>query len=143
MNAKEKQTAAEAAAWETFETALLGVPRDRMEDPLLENGWSVKDVLWHIARWWEDCADTLELLHTGTFTEWDGDTDAENARVLAEGRSLSLEDVELRSAHVRERMLLAWDALTIDDPRSAENFDSETTEHYDEHLAQIRSLSQA
>lgn len=139
MDAKEKQTAAEAAAWETFEAAMLAIPRDRLEDPLLADGWSVKDVLWHITRWWEDCAVTLESLH-GTYVEWAGDTDAENARVLAAGRSMSLEDIELRSAHVRERMLLAWDAAPADDPRASEAFDSETTEHYDEHLEHIRSL---
>ena len=84
----------------------------------------------------------LELLHTGTFSEWDGDTDAENVRVLAEGRTMTLEDVELRSAKIRERMLLAWDALATDDPRASENFDAETTEHYEEHLEQIRALSE-
>ncbi|MEP7059450.1 MAG: maleylpyruvate isomerase N-terminal domain-containing protein [Actinomycetota bacterium] len=142
MDGKEKRTAAEATAWEQFEAALLAVPRDRMEEPLLTDGWSVKDVLFHIARWWEDCADMLELMRSaGTYSGWDGDTDAENARVLVQGRSLSLEDVELRSARIRERMLLAWDALTAEDPRATEDFDGETTEHYQEHLGQIESLA--
>ena len=142
MDAKEKQTATEASAWEAFEAAVLAVPRDRLEEASLPGAWSVKDVLWHVAHWWEDCADTLELLHTGTFSEWDGDTDAENVRVLAEGRTMTLEDVELRSAKIRERMLRAWDALTTDDPRAAENFAAETTEHYEEHLEQIRALAE-
>lgn len=139
MNAKEKVAAAEAAAWEAFEAAVAAVPRDRLEEPVLASGWSVKDVLWHITRWWEDSADLLELLRTGTFSEWDGDTDAENERVLAEGQAMTLEDIEIRSAHVRERMLLAWDAAP-DDPRATENFLGETIEHYEEHLEQIRSI---
>ena len=140
MDQKEKQTAAEATAWETFEAAVLAVPRDQLEQPLLADGWSVKDVLAHITRWWEDCATTLESFH-GTYVEWDGDTDAENDKVRAESQAMSLEDVELRSAHVRERMLLAWDGAPADDPRAVEAFDSETTEHYDEHLEQVRSIA--
>lgn len=141
MDQKQKMTSTEATAWEAFEAAVIAVPRDRLEEPALPGGWSVKDVLWHISHWWEDCAGTLELLHAGTFTEWDGDTDAENDRVLAQGRAMSLEDVELRSAHIRERMLLAWDASPADDPRAGETFHSETTEHYEEHLAQISSIA--
>lgn len=140
MDQKEKQTATEAAAWEALEAAVRAVPRDRLEEPLLSGGWSVKDVLWHITRWWEDSADTLELLHAGTFTGWDGDTDAENDRVLVQGRGMTLEEIELRSAQVRERMLLAWEAAPSDDPRASETFHSETTEHYDEHLVQIQSI---
>jgi hypothetical protein len=140
MDEKEKQTLTEASAWETFEAAMLAIPRDQLEEPLLADGWSVKDVLMHITRWWEDCAATLESIHT-TYVEWDGDTDAENEKVREQGKTLSLEDVELRSAHVRERMLLAWDAAPADDPRAKEAFDSETTEHYDEHLDQVRSLA--
>jgi Mycothiol maleylpyruvate isomerase N-terminal domain len=141
MDDKERQTAAEAAAWEGFEAAVAAVSRDRLEEPVLTDGWSVKDVLWHIAWWWEDCADTLESLHVGIHTEWDGDTDDQNARILAQGRALSLEDVELRSAHIRERMLLAWDKAPADDPRAPTAFRAETVEHYDEHLEQIRSIS--
>ena len=141
MDQKQKLSAAEAAAWEEFEAAVLAIPRDRLEEPVIPGEWSVKDVLWHVAHWWDDCADTLELLRAGTFTDWDGDTDAENDRVLAEGRTMSMEDVELRLAHIRERMLLAWDAAPDEDPRTGETFFAETTEHYEEHLAQIRSIS--
>jgi len=140
MEAKEKQTAAEAAAWETFEAAVLAVPRDQLEQPLLADGWSVKDVLAHITRWWEDCATTLESFH-GTYVEWDGDTDAENEKVRAESQATSMEDIEVRSAHVRERMLRAWDGAPVEDPRAGEAFYTETTEHYEEHLAQVRSIS--
>jgi hypothetical protein len=141
MDQKEKLTANEAAEWETFEAAVLAVPRDRLEEPLLPGGWAVKDVLWHLAHWWENSADTLELLHAGTFTEWDGDTDAENERAVAESRTISLEDVELRSARIRERLLLAWDAAPADDPRAVEDFQAATTEHYEEHLSEIRSIA--
>ncbi len=140
MDAKEQQTTAEASAWETFEAAVLAVPRDQLEQPLLTDDWSVKDVLAHITRWWEDCSTTLESFH-GTYVEWDGDTDAENDKIRAESQAMSMEDIEVRSAHVRERMLRAWDGAPADDPRAVEAFVSETTEHYEEHLAQIRSIS--
>jgi hypothetical protein len=141
MDQKEKLSANEAAEWETFEAAVLAVPRDRLEEPLLPGGWAVKDVLWHIAHWWETAADTLELLHAGTFTEWDGDTDAENERAVAESRTMPLEDIELRSARIRERLLLAWDGVPADDPRAVEEFQSATTGHYEEHLSEIRGIA--
>jgi hypothetical protein len=138
-DAKKDLTTREAAAWGTFEAAVNTLARDRFGEPILPDEWSVKDVLWHIAYWWEDCADMLEPLGSGgEWTERDGDTDQTNARVLAQGRAMTLEEVELGVARIRERMLRAWDAAP-DDPRVAEEFGAETIEHYREHLDAIRA----
>ena len=61
----DELTAREAGAWASFEVAVSAVPRDRRSEPSLPDGWSVKDVLWHVAFWWDECAATLERIHLG------------------------------------------------------------------------------
>ena len=133
MATREELTARETAGWEAFRAAVDAIPAERRESPILTEGWSVKDVLWHVAFWWEDLAPTYTALRAGITRPDDEDTDTTNARVLDEGRELSLADVEDGVARSRAGMLAAW-ADAPDDPTAGEAFVSETIEHYDEHL---------
>ena len=54
MPTKDELTAKEAEAWAGFEELLAAVPEERLETPAFDGGWSVKDVLWHVAYWWDD-----------------------------------------------------------------------------------------
>lgn len=133
-------TAREATAWEGFRAAVDAIPTERRESPILTEGWSVKDVLWHVAYWWEDLAPTYAALRAGVERSDDEDTDTANARVLDEGRGMSLADVEAGAVRSREGMLAAW-ADAPDDPTADEAFVSETIEHYEEHLPWLRSVA--
>jgi hypothetical protein len=133
MATHEELTAREAAAWEEFRAAVDAIPTERREAPILREGWSVKDVLWHVAFWWEDLAPTYAALRSGVERVDDEDTDTTNARVLDEGREMTLADVEAGVARSREGMLAAW-AEAPDHPTADEAFVSETIEHYEEHL---------
>ena len=107
--------AEEAEAYSAFGAAVEAVPRDR-----------------HVE---------FEARAAGTFEEVDYPaevTDATNARVLAEGRTMSLEDVEAQAAVIRARMLEAFAGVTAD-ADAVETFRSETTEHYEEHLPALRA----
>jgi len=139
----EELTAREAAAWAAFEATIAVVPRDRREEPALADGWSVKDALWHVAYWWADGIDTYGAMMAGTHEDEDAtdeETDATNARVLAEGRAMTLEDVETGAARVREEMLDAWSQVA-DREDAAATFLSETVEHYEEHLPSLREFA--
>jgi hypothetical protein len=143
MTDREALTAAEAEAYAAFEAAMAIVPRDRREEPVLSDEWSVKDVLWHVAHWWNDGAESYEAMRAGTFRDWpssDEETDTTNARALAEGRAMSLEEVEAGAARIRERMLAAW-RLVPEREDATENFVSETVEHYEEHLPALRAYA--
>ncbi len=130
----ETMTAREAQAWATFEEAVNRVPRERRSDPSLPDGWSVKDLLWHVALWWNEAANSLE----GAAGDTDGDTDTINAAALEASRAMSLEEVESRMAPIRERMLRAWaQAADSDDPDAAETFEGETFLHYEDHLGAL------
>jgi uncharacterized damage-inducible protein DinB len=134
---RNELTAREAEAWASFVSLLESLPADRRETPELDDGWSVKDVLWHVAYWWDDLA---ERLTSGNYEE-DGETDARNARELERSRAMSWLDVSAGLAERRERMLAAWvaEAEPAGDPQ--EWFESETIEHYDEHGPQLRALA--
>ncbi|MEO8476785.1 MAG: maleylpyruvate isomerase N-terminal domain-containing protein [Actinomycetota bacterium] len=132
MTARVELTDREAAAWVEFRAAVDAIPEDRRESPVLTDGWSVKDVLWHVAFWWDNLTPTYEAIRAGV-TLPEGDTDATNARVLDEGRERSLGEVETGLERSRTTMLGAWTGAP-DDPHADEVFVWETIEHYEEHL---------
>jgi uncharacterized damage-inducible protein DinB len=129
-------TAREAEGWAVFEAAVEAVPRECRTDPSLPDGWSVKDLLWHVAHWWDEAADSFEGVDQGE----ESDTDATNAAVLEASRTMSLEEVEAGLARSRDRMLRAWArAATSDDPEASETFEGETFLHYEDHLEALRA----
>jgi hypothetical protein len=131
----------EAAAWASFEAAVASVPRERRSEPLLPDDWSVKDALWHVALWWEICAETFEQMAVGAYVEDElGDSDEINARALTASRAMSLEEVETDMVRIRERMLSAWELVPAD-PAAVETFEGETIDHYDDHRLALESLA--
>ena len=133
-------TAREAEGWAVFETAVDAVPRERRSEPSLPEGWSVKDLLWHVAHWWDEAADALEGADGGG----ESDTDATNAAVLEASRAMSLDEVEAGTARIRDRMLRAWaQAVGSDDPEAPETFEGETFLHYEDHIGSLRALGDA
>jgi len=140
MTTREELTAREAAAWTEFRAAVDAIPTERRESPILTDGWSVKDVLWHVAFWWEDIAPEFAAIRSGVPKPESEDTDTTNARVLDEGRERSLADVDAGIVRSRAGMLAAW-ADAPDDPHADEVFVWETIEHYEEHLPWLRAVA--
>jgi uncharacterized damage-inducible protein DinB len=135
--------AREARAYAAFEEAVATVPAERRREPTLPDGWSMSDVLWHVAYWWLDSERSFREIRAGTYVEedWTAEqTDATNARVLAESRSMSTADVEAGVTDARARMLEAF-APVAGDPIADELFEYETIEHYEEHFPAVRGLA--
>ena len=83
-----------------FEEIVARVPYERLGDPVLPGGWSVKDVLAHVA--WGDregigVATARALVGSDL---WDLPEDERNAAVVAESRSRDVDEVirEYRAA---------------------------------------------
>jgi hypothetical protein len=134
--------AREARAYAAFEEAVAAVPADRREEPIPPDDWSVKDVLWHVAFWWREGEQSFRAMQAGSYVEEDWSqeqTDATNARVLAESRSIQAADVEDGVAAARAGLLEAFTPMA-GDPAAQELFASETIEHYEEHLPAVRGL---
>lgn len=135
---REELTRAEAEAWETLERVIDRVPADRRERAELDDGWSLKDVLAHIAYWWDDLADALE---NGTYADDPEDEDVINARVKARAETLGWDRVRAEADQSRARMLTAWIALPGLSDIARDSFETATLEHYREHVEQIAELS--
>jgi uncharacterized protein (TIGR03083 family) len=136
MTTKDELTAKEAQDWAVFEELLGAVPEERLETPALDGGWSVKDVLWHVAYWWDD-------LGRAAANDWadDGEeTDDVNAREQATSRTLPYVEVRAELDDARARLLETWASVADDDEEGKAYFVSETIEHYEEHIPQLRSL---
>jgi hypothetical protein len=143
---KDTLSTRERDAWAELRAAIDRLTPEQHERPGANaDGWSMKDVLWHIAHWWNDLTRMLGEMREGTFVEPEDDderTNAENARTLEESRRMHLADVEQGVDMARGRMLAAWDALPeVTDP--AERwFVWETIEHYEEHLEDARRFAE-
>jgi hypothetical protein len=140
VSTKDDLAASEADSWRSLSASFDAIPAGMRDQPLLPNGWSVKDVEWHIVFWWQDCVRSLEALVRGDHSDYQGDTDAINDEALREGRSLTLDEVEERLATTRDRLLLAW-FESPEDPRAIEAFTGETIEHYEEHVDDVAAAA--
>jgi hypothetical protein len=130
----------ERVRWDQLQRLLYEIPIDRFDEPTLNpDGWSVRDLLWHLARWNEVIAEQLELMNAGTFDErFDWNTEENNAVFMAEGRSVSVEDALSALAASRQKSIDSMrrlpDALP---PRAGELFSESAYRHLDDHLLEL------
>lgn len=144
---KDALTIRERDAWAALRGIVDGLTPEQREVPGVNGeGWTVKDVLWHIAHWWGHLAELLDQMREGTFVEPpedDAATDSENARVLEESRAMRPSEVERGLDVTRGRMLEAWTGLPELTEPAERWFVWETIEHYEEHLPGVRALADA
>ena len=137
-----------------FDELLNTIPEDTMEDPLLENGWSVKDTLMHIVAWEQRLIGWLNAVAQGDqptlpapgYT-WD-QMDELNAQTVIQQRHRSLQDI---LASFRASLSLIFMALDRYDDETLNSqylgeesvlwryFAENTYEHYEEHGEEIRA----
>lgn len=84
-----------------FDRIVHSVPRDSLTEPILPGGWSVKDVLAHIA-WGDREGVAVARARALVGSElWNVSEDERNAAVVRESRSLGVDEVmsEYRAAY--------------------------------------------
>jgi uncharacterized protein (TIGR03083 family) len=105
-----------------FDAILARVPRERLAEPLLPGGWSVKDVMAHIA--WGDRQGfgVIEARALVGSKLWDLSEDERNEAVVRESRSRDLDDVleEYRASYAD--YLSALSQLSDEDLNEPERF---------------------
>jgi Protein of unknown function (DUF1706) len=143
---RRAHAALEAAAGRLDEAAFMAEVPDM-------DGWTCKDVLAHVSWWSEHSAGVVEALLAGRDPyPRDGapfDIDAHNARVLAESRGRSLDDVRRAEADAYRRVVAAVEtagevdllepgrfAWLAGEPL-ARTVAADTSEHYVEHLPHL------
>lgn len=118
------------------------VPVTHLIESSLSNGWSVKDLLAHLAAWEWRCASLLEASHvTDGPLQANPDVIALNREIQKEREEWSWEEVEydLRAAHqtlLETIRQLPADRLNSKSVQTA--IAEETWEHYAEHLPDLQ-----
>ena len=115
------------------------LPAERWDEPL-PAGWTLKEMVGHLAYWESTVAPYIEALRTGGPREPGGDVDAKNAKVAAESRAASRDEVLKRWADAHENVLAVVRGLNDDelaDERVIEKLDGETYGHYPDHYADL------
>jgi uncharacterized protein (TIGR03083 family) len=106
-----------------FDDVLERIPPDRMTDPVLPGGWSVKDVLAHIA-WGE--SESIGVVKARALVGsplWDVSEDERNAAVVGESRSRSLEAVLDDYRTTFDAFIGALEGLSDDELNTPDRFD--------------------
>ena len=133
----------EAASWAELEQALNAVPRIRWDEEGVLEGWTAKEMLWHVAGWLDKCAGSLEAMRDGASgVAGTGETvDERNARFAAEGRAMDANAVWAGTMAARERVRRAWESLPEIDQAAIQELADETYEHYPEHVLDLGKFS--
>jgi hypothetical protein len=116
-------------------------PQQMLEPGLTPEGWSVKDLLWHLGAWSAEAGIMLERIRTGTYDGWGqaASVDELNARFLEEGRRVDLATAKSELYAARNRALMEFAALPEVTPEAEEWFRESGPEHYQEHLDDLRA----
>ena len=139
---KEELLQIEREKWAAFSALLDQIPDDRMEESTLnDDGWSAKDVLWHMRSWDEEIGRELAAIRDGTYEEVsDWETDRKNAEFLAEGRQLDVATVRREAAASRGRAVEAMCALPEITPVAEEWFEESAFRHIDDHTPELQGF---
>lgn len=123
-------------------TELFGdIPPERFDEPTVTpEGWSPKDVMYHVAAWAEEAATVLMRIAAGTHRESEPDTQALNEAWFEVGRGLDDDVVRIRFAKGRTSMRQAFTRLSDVDATAWEWFEESGPRHYEEHLPDLRAF---
>jgi hypothetical protein len=131
----------EERGWLALTEAFGDVPPDRFDEPsVTDEGWSPKDVMYHVAAWSEEAAKVLGRIAAGTHRESDPDTQALNDRWFEEGRGVEDDVVRIRFAKGRVAMRQVFSTFAEVNATAWEWFEESGPRHYAEHLPDLRSF---
>ena len=138
----ERLIGEEAAGWARLLEVFASIPDPRFEEPTVTpEGWSPKDVMFHVGYWPADCAGVLERITAGTWDGGAGETPATIEITNREGfeRSREMPAAEVRAGFGdgRARMLAAFRALDEVTPDAWEWFEESGPLHYAKHVEDL------
>jgi hypothetical protein len=118
---------------------LDALPAERWDEKL-PAGWTLKEMVGHLAYWESTVPPYIDALRGNGQREPGGDVDAKNAKVAAEARGLTREQVLERWADAHGRVITVVRTLSEDelaDERFIEKLNGETYGHYPDHYADL------
>ncbi|MDQ2912069.1 MAG: maleylpyruvate isomerase N-terminal domain-containing protein [Chloroflexota bacterium] len=119
--------------------AIGALPAPRWDEKL-PAGWTLKEMVGHLAYWESTVPAFVDSLRTDTPREAAGDVDAQNARAAAEVRGLLPDEVLRRWDDAHSEMLEVARGLTdaeLADDAFMKKFEDETYGHYPDHYGDL------
>ncbi|HEX9299166.1 MAG TPA: hypothetical protein VF968_03450 [Actinomycetota bacterium] len=134
----ESMLTQEDEGWSRLRILLRSIPAHRLDEPTVTiEGWSPKDVMFHIGAWLAEAARQLERIREGTYRPQEDTVDERNRVWFALSRTLDVSTAraELESARVVARDALgALPTLTTD---ARGWFEESAWLHYAEHVLDL------
>jgi hypothetical protein len=139
----ERLLSEEDAGWRALRDAFEAIPPERFDEPgVTPDGWSAKDLMFHVGAWCAQCGTVLERIRMGTFSPSGGDgspVDARNREWFETSRRLDAPTVRAEFHAARTRMIHEWQALDEITPAAWEWFEESGPLHYSEHLRGLQA----
>jgi hypothetical protein len=147
--AKRDLCSEEDRGWTEFRELVESLSPQQIEEPgYTAEGWSVKDLMAHLASWMAEAGLVLEQIRWGTFQPGDVpwgvyrsqrlDIDEMNRKFYEAHQDLPLSVVRAELASARNRMLTLFDDLPETTREAEEWFEEAGPSHYREHLDDLR-----
>jgi hypothetical protein len=138
MTSKREVLRAEDEGWSAFHAVVESLSPEKLEAPgYYPEGWSVKDLMAHIASWQAEATRVLTQLRFDTYRKADLDVDAMNQLFYESNKDVPLPLVKAELWSARTRMLTELNALPEVTPLAEEWFVESGAKHYDEHLPRL------
>jgi hypothetical protein len=130
----------EEAGWVQLNALVHGLSAEQLTTAgKSADGWSIKDVMWHIAAWSAEAASQLERMRAGTFDPTEvQDTQSLNDAWLEVSKGLELATVKAEWYSARTMMVERFGEDTRLPAEANEWFDEAGALHYAEHLPDLR-----
>jgi len=139
----------EDRGWTELLELVESLSPQQIEEPgYTAEGWSVKDLMAHLASWMAEAGLVLEQIRWGTFLPGDVpwgvyrsqrlDIDEMNRKFYEAHQDLPLSVVQAELASARNRMLTLFDDLPETTREAEEWFEEAGPGHYREHLDDLR-----
>ena len=131
---------AEETKWNELCAEVGRFTDEELERPgVTPDGWSVRDVLFHIAAWAAECGQQLEQMRAGTWEDPHLDVERQNREWFELSRTMDVKTVRAEFAAARTRMVVEFGTLPEVTPAAMEWFEESGPLHYEEHLVDLRS----
>ena len=145
----------ERDAWRPYE-ALLDLTDEQLEKPVPgAHGWSGRDLMSHLGAWLQSWLTIAQELAVGPQStafdwlekvgrDWEAQGDAINARFQAEWAALPMTEVRHRFSTIpgelRGYLTVVPEARWLKDSAHLKSLLGNTTEHYDDHTADLEAV---
>ena len=139
----DRLLADEERNWQRFHALLSSIPHERFEEPTVTpEGWSPKDVMFHVGVWLADCSRVLEQIRQGTFdraAEEALDIERLNAEGLEVSRPMAARDVRVLCESARNEARETFGTLPEVPPEAWEWFEESGPLHYAAHMKDLEA----